>query len=115
MPLPVTPEECARVLKAMADETRLKILAILFEGEKTVTEVVEALGVDQPHVSHHLAILRRAGVVEDERRGRLVINRLHPAVYDSIAKNNCIDLSCCSIQFNPRFPRRSAASSKRSK
>lgn len=113
MPLPVTPEECARVLKAMADETRLKILSILFEGEKSVTEIVEVLGVDQPHASHHLAILRRAGLVEDERRGRLVVNRLHPAVYDSIAKSNSIDLSCCSIQFNPQFPRLSTSSRKR--
>ena len=85
----------------MADETRLRILRLLFEGEKAVGEIAEALAAPQTHVSHHLAILRAAGLVEDERQGKRVINRLHPQVYDSFAKGSRLDLGCCTIEFRP--------------
>ena len=54
-----TPRECAAVLKAMGDETRLRILESLLLGEKCVTDLTDILRCSQPHVSHHLRILLR--------------------------------------------------------
>jgi DNA-binding transcriptional ArsR family regulator len=66
----------ARLMKALANETRLKIIDRLNEGECNVGELVALLGCDQSTVSKHLAILRGVGVVDDDRRGNEVFYRL---------------------------------------
>lgn len=66
----------SRLFKALGDETRLRIVALLAHGELCVCHLEEALQVSQPKVSRHLAILRAAGVVEDRRNGSWVYYRL---------------------------------------
>ncbi len=56
--------------KALADETRQKIMAACCCEWRSVSEIVEAVGVSQPTVSHHLGILRRAGLVNVRHRGK---------------------------------------------
>ena len=63
--------------KALADETRQKIMAICCCKQLSVNEIVEALEVTQPTVSHHLAILKRAGLVHTQRRGKEVLYTLN--------------------------------------
>lgn len=94
-----SPFECAKVLKAMAHEARLRILRLLFQGERSVGEIAEALGVEQSQISHHLAILRAARLVEDERQGKRIANRLHPQVHDSFSSGGLLDLGCCTVEF----------------
>jgi ArsR family transcriptional regulator, arsenate/arsenite/antimonite-responsive transcriptional repressor len=60
------------VFKALADETRLRILHLLLQGELCVCEMVEVLGASQSKASRHLAVLRNAGLVEDRREGAWV-------------------------------------------
>lgn len=57
------------IFKACADETRLRILVLLGQGQLCVCEIVEVLDMPQGKVSRHLAVLRRAGLVDDERQG----------------------------------------------
>ncbi len=57
------------VLKAMADPMRLRILHSLHEGELSVTSIIETVGGSQANVSRHLAVLRRAGLVDVRREG----------------------------------------------
>ena len=59
----------SRLFKALSDETRLRIVALLSHGELCVCHLHEALGLSQPNVSRQLAILRAAGVVEDRATG----------------------------------------------
>jgi ArsR family transcriptional regulator len=66
----------SRLFKALADETRLRIVALLSHGELCVCHIEEALELSQPNVSRHLAILRAAGIVEDRREGSWVHYRL---------------------------------------
>lgn len=66
----------ARLMKALANETRLMIVDRLSQGECQVGELVRLIGADQSTVSKHLAILRGAGVVDDERRGNTVFYTL---------------------------------------
>jgi ArsR family transcriptional regulator, arsenate/arsenite/antimonite-responsive transcriptional repressor len=56
-------------LRALADPTRLRILALLIGGEVCVCHIHEALSVPQPRASRHLAYLRRAGLVDARREG----------------------------------------------
>lgn len=64
------------MLKASADPTRLRLLALLASGEATVGELVEVLGQSQPRVSRHLKLLADAGIVEHFRDGQWVYYRL---------------------------------------
>ena len=66
----------ARVLKALANESRLLIIHRLNEGECSVGELTELVGSDQSTVSKHLAILRAHGIVDDRRQGNMVYYRL---------------------------------------
>ena len=59
----------AALLKALGDENRLRILALLAPAELCVCHIVEALQLSQPNVSQHLTVLRHAGLVDSERRG----------------------------------------------
>ena len=65
-------------VKAMADETRQRILILLQAGEMSVSELNEHFTTTQPTLSHHLAILRRAKLVLTRRVGRQVFYRANP-------------------------------------
>src|SRR4030065_1443132 len=55
------------ILKAICDENRLRIICLLFKGEKCVCDIEEELGISQPLASHHLGVLREAGLVDARR------------------------------------------------
>jgi ArsR family transcriptional regulator len=63
-------------LKALSDETRLRILKLLEQGELCVCEIVAAFDAGQPRVSFHLAALRNAGLVKDRREGKWMYYRI---------------------------------------
>jgi ArsR family transcriptional regulator len=69
-------ETVDRILKALADPTRLRIVGLLHHGEICVCHIHSSLRIAQPKASRHLAYLRRAGVVEAEKRGLWVYYRL---------------------------------------
>lgn len=59
----------AEICKTLASPKRLEILHVLKNGEKTVTDLVEALGVPKANVSQHLAVMRHKGVLKSRREG----------------------------------------------
>ncbi len=69
-------EAQARVIKALAHPTRLFLVEELCKEERCVCELAEMVGADMSTVSKHLALLRQAGIVEDEKRGKKVFYRL---------------------------------------
>jgi len=66
------PELLVSRLRALADHNRLRILDVLREGERCVCRLTEALELGQPLLSHHLKVLREAGLVSGRRDGRWV-------------------------------------------
>jgi ArsR family transcriptional regulator len=83
--------EAVQRFKLVSDETRLRILSILSEGEQNVTALCDALGQSQPAVSHHLALLRVSGMVYSERQGK--------NIYYSLAEIGWAVLNGCRWQF----------------
>ncbi|MFO7549738.1 MAG: metalloregulator ArsR/SmtB family transcription factor [Acidimicrobiia bacterium] len=63
----------AALCQALADPKRLLILDALRDGESSVNELVEALGLPQPNVSQHLSVLRDRGLVRARREGQRVL------------------------------------------
>lgn len=81
-PLSVT---TSRFFQMLADPTRLRLLELLLDGERTVGELVDAVGAQQGRVSSHLACLRWCGFVETRREGKYVHYRIaEPRVRDLI-------------------------------
>src|SRR5215831_9788689 len=68
--------EMETLFKALADETRLRILALLLTGEVCVCNIHESLKIPQSKASRHLAYLRRSGLVETRRDGLWIHYRL---------------------------------------
>lgn len=68
-----------RALLALSEPTRVRLIALLGEGETCVCHLVTALELPQPVVSRHLGVLRRAGLVAARRDGRWMWYRLVPS------------------------------------
>jgi ArsR family transcriptional regulator, arsenate/arsenite/antimonite-responsive transcriptional repressor len=75
----------AQAFKALADPVRLRLVSLIGAhqgGEVCVCELTEAFDLSQPTISHHLKVLRDAGIIEGERRGTWVYYRLEPAALE---------------------------------
>jgi ArsR family transcriptional regulator len=66
----------AEVLKILSNPRRLEIIHLLADGPREVGRLAEEMGISQPNVSQHLALMRSAGIVDAERDGREVRYRL---------------------------------------
>jgi ArsR family transcriptional regulator len=78
-------EELAKVFKALGDPVRLRLLSMIASGaggEVCVCDLTPAFGLSQPTISHHLELLRQAGLIDSERRGAWVYYRLVPETTD---------------------------------
>jgi ArsR family transcriptional regulator len=77
--------QAARLFKALGDDTRLAILRQLREqGEVCACDFVACCDVAQPTVSHHLKVLRQAGLVRGERRGLWIYYRIEPEAFERV-------------------------------
>ncbi len=89
----------AKIFKALADDTRLRILALLLDVELCVCEIMAALELPQSTISRHLAYLRNSGWVLDRRQGvwmyyrlnnneHLLVNEIIPLLTNHLAKKS---------------------------
>ena len=89
---------CAELLKALGDETRLLVVKYLLEEALHAGELQAKIGVEQSLLSHHLRLLREAGIVESERDGKAVLYRLASSV-EECRNGRTLDLGCCQLSF----------------
>jgi len=76
----------SRVFRALGDETRLRIVALLAHGELCVCHVEQALGLSQPNASRQLGILKAAGVVDGRRDGTWVYYRIAEQEHEAVQR-----------------------------
>ena len=69
---------------ALSDETRLRVLELLREGERCVCDLSEALGAQQSRLSFHLRTLKEAGLVSDRRQGRWIYYAVRSEALDEL-------------------------------
>jgi DNA-binding transcriptional ArsR family regulator len=91
----------SKYFKAFGDRSRLRILQLLSCKEMTVNDIVKAVGLSQPTVSRHLAILRDAGIAVDRREGQKVYYSLNKK-----AVQNCCICFCDDLEIQKRAGRR---------
>jgi ArsR family transcriptional regulator len=81
-------EGLAQVFKALGDPVRLRLVSLIGAhagGEVCVCDLTDAFELSQPTISHHLKVLREAGIITSERRGTWVYYRLEPAALARMA------------------------------
>jgi len=71
---------------ALSDETRLRLIAVLGEGEQCVCDLTDALDAAQSRLSFHLKVLKDAGLVTDRKDGRWVYYSLDPRALEELAE-----------------------------
>ena len=78
----------AQVFRALGDPVRLRLVSLIGAhqgGEACVCDLTAAFSLTQPTISHHLKVLRQAGIIDSERRGTWVYYRLVPAALERMA------------------------------
>lgn len=95
---PDAAEDLARGFKALGDPIRLRLLSLIAargSGEVCVCELTDAFDVTGPTISHHLKVLREAGLIDGDRRGTWVYYRIVPAALGALSR--LLDASTVTI------------------
>ena len=82
-------KQYTRYFKAFGDNSRFRIIQLLAAKEMSVNEITEAVGLSQPTVSRHLAILREADIVIDRREGQQVFYSLNKNAVETCCTGFC--------------------------
>lgn len=94
--------ECIHALKALGEETRIRIVQMLLERGRSVNEISESLDITQYNVSKHLRVLREAGLLETKKQGQQRLYSLAEDFRTQLSQNNhVLDLGCCTFRFDP--------------
>jgi len=106
-------KQLAQIFKALSDETRLEIVVTLAGREMCVCDILDAFKLSQPAISHHLKVLKQAGVLVDSRDGKWIYYSVNPGVLELVEGllqevikksetkerlHNCVDESLDEIQ-----------------
>jgi len=83
--------DLVKIFKALSDETRLRIIKLLGQGELCVCDITAALDMVQPKVSFHLSALKEAGLIKDRKQGKWI----HYSVNEKDMFRRMLILSAC--------------------
>ncbi len=72
------------LFKALNDETRRQILELLKDRDLTAGEIADAFNISKPSISHHLDILRRAGLVSSEKTGQFITYSINTTILEDV-------------------------------
>ena len=102
-------KQAVKVFKALGDPTRLRIVKLLENGELCVCQLIAVLGMGQSRISRHLSILKGAGLIVDDRKGKWVHYR---SCCKDPAKNICSCLAGLSDDQAVKQDQRAARGAK---
>ncbi len=88
------------IFKALADETRVKVIQILTKENKCACQILEQLSISQSTLSHHMSILTSSNLVLSKKEGKWVHYRLNQELFETIGlffeKTEIVDTVCVS-------------------
>jgi DNA-binding transcriptional ArsR family regulator len=96
---PSADHDCLVALRALGEDTRVRIIGLLIDAPLDVGEIARRVGVSQYNVSKHLRILREAGLLQVRKVGRRHLYALPDAIRQQAAEQAVVDLGCCSFKF----------------
>jgi ArsR family transcriptional regulator, arsenate/arsenite/antimonite-responsive transcriptional repressor len=75
-----------QLFKALNDPTRREILELLGKGDLSAGEIADQFAMSKPSISHHLDLLRQAGLVESVKKGQFIYYSINTTVFDELVK-----------------------------
>src|SRR5580704_4879937 len=87
----------AGMLAALAEPTRLQIAYHLASGPHHVSQLAELVGAPMVNMSHHLGVMRQAGLLDDEKQGRKVVYRFRPSIFTAGGDSGVL----CTLAIGP--------------
>lgn len=82
-----------------------RIIRLLADGKRNVTQIIAGADIPPLNVSHHLTVLKHARLIRGEKRGRFVVYSLGPNVLDEVVEagvpKDAVDLGCCQLVLPP--------------
>jgi DNA-binding transcriptional ArsR family regulator len=87
-------------LRALSEDTRVRIVALLLDGARDVTEIAESLHLSQYNTSKHLKVLRETGLLDVQQVGRRRLYSVAPGVKRETLRARVLDLGCCTFTFD---------------
>ena len=94
---------CVPALRALGEETRLRMLRLLLQRPMSVGELAKELGVTQYNVSRHLRVLREAGLLESEKHAQQRLYRVPQPLCKTVPKEGTfLDLGCCTFHLEKK-------------
>lgn len=92
---------CISALKALADETRLRMLRLLLKEQLSVNQISARLKVSAYNASKHLRVMREAGLLETEKNGQQRLYRVPTKLKSQMeASADTLDLGCCTFRID---------------
>ncbi len=91
-------DDVIKIMRLLADATRLRVITMLQSGELNVTSLCKRLSLAQPTVSHHLGLLRAMGLVKTRRKGKQVFYSLNSENIESLADGSGLSINAGTIQ-----------------
>src|SRR5262245_50612649 len=91
--------DCVTALKALAEDTRVRIISLLIESPLDVGEIAERVDISEYNASKHLRVLREAGLLQLRKDGRRHRYAVTEGIGRRMAEGGVLDLGCCSFQF----------------
>jgi len=98
------PERWVKQLRALADTSRLRIIAALLTSSLSVNEIAARLKLSQYNVSKHLRVLREAEIVEMEPSANRRQYSIAEGFRSRVSRSNTLDLGCCTMRFDRLLP-----------
>lgn len=98
----MTKNEICEVYKALGDPTRLGIVELLVGKEICVCEIAEAFNKSQPAISHHLKILKQAGLLNEQREGKWIMYSLDAAIAEELTQFTAGLVSPETLRIQPK-------------
>ncbi|MGE3512394.1 MAG: ArsR/SmtB family transcription factor [Vicinamibacterales bacterium] len=92
--------DCVVALRALSEDTRVRIVALLLDAACDVGEIADRLSLSQYNASKHLKVLREAGLLEVQQQGRRRVYSLAPHVKRETVRARVLDLGCCTFTFD---------------
>ena len=93
-----------RLLRTLSDPTRLRLLGVLQQGEQNVSGLCRRLDLPQPTISHHLGLLRSAGLVSNRRDGKQVFYSLNGKAVSQLEPKCGLAISAGPLELHIRNP-----------
>jgi len=72
------------LFKALNDQTRRQIIELLKENDRNAGEIAEKFNISKPSISHHLDILKRAGLITSEKKGQFIVYSLNTSILEDL-------------------------------